>query len=71
MALLEQCGNCGSIGTMPGLNTVQCLDCGWVTRNDGTCISADERFTKTLHQKHQEIKDPGSPMHEHEVPIEG
>ena len=71
MALLDRCANCGSIEVMPGLNTVQCMQCGWVTRNDGSATSADERFTKTIHEKHQDLGNPEMPGYENDVPVEG
>lgn len=53
MAILDRCGHCGSLDVQAGLDTVQCLECGWVTRNDGLAVSSDERFTETIHMKHQ------------------
>lgn len=65
MTQLSTCGNCRSIEVMPGLNTIQCLQCGYVTHLDGRVVSADERFTKTIHQKHKELDA------RNEVPVEG
>jgi transcription initiation factor TFIIIB Brf1 subunit/transcription initiation factor TFIIB len=64
VALLDRCGNCGSIEVMPGLSTVQCLKCGWVTRYDGLVTSPDERFTKTQHEKHQDLTPFEDPVEE-------
>lgn len=65
MALLDRCGHCGAIDVMGGLNTVQCLRCGWITRNDGFTCSADERLTDTIHTKHQKMYEAN------DVPVEG
>jgi hypothetical protein len=52
---------------MPGLNTVQCLRCGYVTRNDGVVRAPDGRFSPTIHDKHQAAAAAGDP---HNVPVE-
>jgi hypothetical protein len=44
---------------MPGLNTVQCLQCGSITRDDGVVTAADGRFTTTIHDKHQALQALG------------
>ena len=54
-----------------GLNTIQCMNCGWVTRIDGATTPPGVRFTKTIHEKHADAKDPATSIHEHEVPVEG
>jgi hypothetical protein len=68
MALLDRCGNCGGVEVYPGLNTVQCYACGWVTRNDGALIAPDGRFYPTIWDKVQAAKNGGNPD---DVPVEG
>ncbi len=65
MSIMGRCGNCASIDTQPGLNTVQCLICGCITRTDGVVTEADGRFTDTIHVKHQASNDAN------DVPVEG
>jgi hypothetical protein len=68
MALLLSCGNCGGIEVYPGLDTVQCFDCGAVTRNDGQVRRAGQRFTLTIHDKHMEaVRERRGD----DVPVEG
>lgn len=41
---MRRCGHCGSVNTQAGLDCIQCLACGELTRSDGTTVAPAPKF---------------------------